>query len=456
MKNRAGGKPYQRAGQMLAYDILAALVTHKGLRPTMQHQEMTREGKQPLNGMSSRYAPRLHVGFTRATRRKPCPICGAKKYCQVTRDERLAHCMKESVGAVKRAKDGGYVHVLIEEPIPFNATRPSTIVTTDEQHRRPASKPTPIAPLEIRHAAYHKLIALSPASHYPRELVNATPDGLLARGLLPQDVHRFGALPPRVRERDELAREIDRFIEERFPAYRERHEQRGVIGVPGFWLKDHTQVKLGKDYNYKRPALVIPYRDEQCLIQACQLRFAGARGGYHWLSTADDCRDREPFGTSSGSPIHWTAPPVETVSCKDLPILVTEGALKAEVFVSLRPPMRAIATAGVSVAHAEIVQALRGCDAIIGFDSDHRENAQVCRQLGKLIAEREQDASLTGHKNSTSIVVWDGAKDIDEAVRMNLRLSVLNVVEWVKTLTGKPLKEVNDVWAISSFTPFVD
>jgi hypothetical protein len=363
--------------------------------------------------------------------------------------------MKEPVGAVKRAKDGGYVHVLIEEPIPFNATRPSTIVTTDEQQRRPASEPTPIAPLEIRHAAYHKLIALSPASHYPRELVNATPDGLLARGLLPQDLNRFGALPPRVRERDELAREIDRFIEEQFPAYMERHEQRGVIGVPGFWLKDHNQIKLGKDYNYKRPALVIPFRDEQGLIQACQLRFAGRRGGYHWLSTAEDCRDREPFGTSSGSPIHWTATPVETVSCKDLPILVTEGALKAGVFVSLRPPMRAIATAGVGVAHAEIVQALRGCDAIIGFDSDHRENAQVCRQLGKLIAEREQDAIL-GHKNSTSIVVWDGAKGIDEAVRMNLHLSVLNVVEWFKTLRGNSLEEVKDVWAISSFTPYVD
>jgi hypothetical protein len=419
----------------------------------MQHQEMMREGKQPLNGMSSRYAPRVHVGFTRATGRKPCPICGAKKYCQVTRDERLAHCMKESVGAVKRAKDGGYVHVLIEEPIPFNATRPSTIVTTDEQPSRPASEPTPIAPLEIRHAAYQKLIALSPASYYPRDLVNATPDGLLTRGLTPQDVHRFGALPPRVRERDELASAIDLFIEEQFPAYMESQELPGVIGVPGFWLKDYTQVKLGKDYNYQRPALVIPYRDEQGLIQACQLRFAGRRGGYHWLSTAEDCLDHEPFGTSSGSPIHWTVPPVETVSCKELPILITEGALKAEVFVSLRPPMRAIATAGVGVAHAEIVRALRGCDAIIGFDSDHRENPQVCRQLGKLIAEREQDGLLSGQKNSTNVVVWDGAKGIDDAAKANVQLRVITIAEWFTTLKGKPLAEVEGIWRLLSYSP---
>ncbi|MGB8511088.1 MAG: hypothetical protein WCD76_22140, partial [Pyrinomonadaceae bacterium] len=267
--------------------------------------------------------------------------------------------MKESAGAVKRAKDGGYVHILLEDKRSFYHRRPGAILDTDEQQRSTTQEPTPIAPLEIRHAAYEQLIAMSPASRYERELVTATPDGLLARGLLPQDALRFGALPPRVRERDELACAIARFIEEQFPTYMQARDLPGVIGIPGFWLKDYAQVKLGKVYNYKRPALVIPYRDERGLIQACQLRFAGARAGYHWLSTAEDYLDREPHGTSSGSPIHWTALPVETISCKDLPILVTEGALKAEVFVSLRPPMRAISTAGVGVAHVEIVQALR-------------------------------------------------------------------------------------------------
>lgn len=419
----------------------------------MNYDAMTRETAKSFSLLPRRYPERPHVGFTRATRRKPCPICGANKYCQVTRDGKLAHCMKESTGSIKRAKDGGYVHVLIEDPILFNATRPSTIVTTDEQQQhRPAPEPIPNAPLEIRHAAYQKLIELSPASHYARELVNATPDGLLARGFTPQDVYRFGTLPPRVRERDELARAIDSFIEEQFPVYMESHQRRGVVGVPGFWLKNQCQVKLGKDYNYKCPALVIPYRNEQGLIQACQLRFSGRRGSYHWLSTAEDCLDREQYGTSSGSPIHWTAPPVETVSCKDLPILVTEGALKAEVFVSLRPPMRAIATAGVGAAHAEIVRALRGCDAIIGFDGDHRQNAQVCRQLGKLIAEREQDTLTSGHHNSTSIVVWDGVKGIDEAVLMNKRLRVLGIAEWFSLLEGASLVEVQNVWAELAFT----
>jgi len=419
----------------------------------MNYNAMTSEAANPFSVLPGRYPERSRVGFTRATRKNPCRVCGATKYCQTTRDGRLAHCMKEPVGAVKRAKDGGYVHILVEEAFPFNTTRSGAILNTDEQQHLAAVDPTPIAPLEIRHAAYEELIALSPASRFAPELVTAAPDGLLARGLLPPDVHRFGALPPRVRERNELARAVDRSIEEQFPAYMETHKLSGVVGVPGFWLKDQEQAKLGKDYNYNHPALIIPYRDEEGLVQACQLRFAGARGGYHWLSTAEDCRDKEPHGTSSGSPVHWTALPVETVSCEDLPVLVTEGALKAEVFVRLRPPMRAVATAGVGVAHAEIVRALRGCDAVIGFDSDHRENVQVCRQLAKLIAEREQDTLLHGQKNFTSVVVWEGAKGIDEAVLANLRLRVISIGEWFESLTGNPLAEVKDVWAMCSFMP---
>jgi hypothetical protein len=134
-------------------------------------------------------------------------------------------------------------------------------------------------------------------------------------------------------------------------------------------------------------------------------------------------------------------------------LLITEGALKAEVFVRLRPPMRAIATAGVGVAHAEIVRATRGKDVLIGFDSDYRENAQVCCQLGKLVGKREQDALLSGHKNSTSIVVWEGAKGIDDAVLANVRLRVVSICEWFEALTGKALAEVKDVWKMFAFTP---
>lgn len=107
--------------------------------------------------------------------------------------------------------------------------------------------------------------------------------------------------------------------------------------------------------------------------------------------------------------------------------------------------MRAIATAGVGVAHAEIVSALRGRYALFGFDIDHRSNQQVCRQLGKLFAEREQDAQITGLTAKSDVVVWEGPKGIDEAARENVTLRIVSTAEWGRALSGKPLEEVLDV-----------
>jgi hypothetical protein len=96
---------------------------------------------------------------------------------------------------------------------------------------------------------------------------------------------------------------------------------------------------------------------------------------------------------------------------------------------------------------------LRGCDALIGFDSDHRENKEVCRQLGKLLAEREQDTLRLGQKNSTGVVIWEGAKGIDDAALLNVRLRVVGIHEWAGSLRGKPLDAVNEVWGRLSFAP---
>jgi hypothetical protein len=187
------------------------------------------------------------------------------------------------------------------------------------------------------------------------------------------------------------------------------------------------------------------------LIQACQLRFSGARGKsiYTWLSTSEDNLEKEPRGTSSGSPIHFA---LRGGKClPELPVVITEGALKAEAFVTLRPACRAIATAGVAVAHQAIIEATRGEEVAIAFDSDHRQNAQVCRQLGKLIAEREQDARLAELETKTNVVVWDGEKGVDEAVLQNLSLRVISISEWRETLEGNSLEEVKEVWAGFSY-----
>lgn len=360
--------------------------------------------------------------------------------------------MKESTGAIKRARDGGYIHVLIEEPTLNTAIQVSSSHGDCGNTCSTSITTTALAPLEIRDAAYRRLLDLSPAWRYERELVTAEPDGLLARGLPRERITRFGALPPRVAERDALAKVIRLFIAELFPAYAENKTGVECIGVPGFWRASSGQIKLGRDYDYKRPALVIPYRDARGRIQACQLRFAGARGGYHWLSTPEDRLNEGPHGTSSGAPIHWTSHDEEHLT-NELPVLVTEGALKAEVFVALRPPMRAIAVAGVGIAHAEIIRATRGRDVVIGFDSDHKQNAHVSRQLGKLIAGRAADSLSKELKTRTRVVVWDNPKGIDEAVLRNSRLHVISASRWVKTLACEPLAAVEDVWQEFSFSP---
>lgn len=397
--------------------------------------------------LSPTYEPRVNVGFQRVTARRPCPVCGRRKWCQVTRDGRLAHCMWEARGAVKRAKDDGYIHVLVyDTPLDSSSNHsPNTLNTRP----RLASNP---APLEIRDSAYSKLLELSPAWKYERELVTGE-RGLFSRGFGEEDVLRFGALPPRVTERDALAQVINELLSDENPVYAGQKHGAAVIGVPGFWEGPGGCPRLGRSSDYKRPALVIPYRDRQGMIQACQLRFSSTRGKsiYTWLSTSEDNLENEPRGTSSGSPIHLA---LRIGRClPDLPTVVTEGALKAEAFVTQRPECRAVATAGVSVAHGAIIEATRGQDIAIAFDSDHRDNPQVCRQLGKLVAQRKLDTASTEYEPNTSVVVWEGSKGIDDAVLLNVPLRVISVVEWLKTLKGKPLDEVEDVWSELKFVP---
>lgn len=396
---------------------------------------------------SSTYEPRVNVGFQRVTARRPCPVCGRKKWCQVTRDGRLAHCMWESRGAVKRAKDDGYIHVLVYDTTLEPARNYYT--TALNNHHGLGSE---LAPLEIRDSAYSKLLELSPAWRYEHELVTGE-RGLFARGFGADDVSLFGALPPRVAERDALAQVINELLSGEHPVYAAGMRGAVVLGVPGFWEGPGGRPRLGRPADYKRPALVIPYRDCRGMIQACQLRFGGARGKsiYTWLSTSEDNLEKEPRGTSSGSPIHFA---LRGDKClPDLPVIITEGALKAEAFVALRPACRAIATAGVGVSHQMIIEATREEEVAIAFDSDHRHNAQVCRQLGKLIAERDQDVRVSGRETKTSVVVWDGAKGVDEAVLQNLSLRVITIGEWRATLEDKSLKEVKEVWADLSYQP---
>jgi hypothetical protein len=196
-------------------------------------------------------------------------------------------------------------------------------------------------------------------------------------------------------------------------------------------------VHIWKPRNYLMPLLVIPYKDANGLIQACQIRLHANdisfnEKRYCWLSSP-----QERFGTSSGTPIHFTIvkeklPPGETV-------LITEGALKADTVVRFRPNARVIATAGVTCSHSELVEAARPYTALIAFDADYRTNPAVCRQLARLIVQRVND-SREQLRSTTNVLCWNGPKGIDDAVRANVRLRSLTISEWYETLNRNSVR----------------
>ncbi len=382
----------------------------------------------------------ISVGFARVSKKRPCRICGKPTYCGFSRDEGTSICMRISAGSRGLSRNGGNIHVHTE--IPFITIQPGI--------KRPISQSISLAPPEIRDAVFRELIKISPASSYREELVTG-PSGLLSRGLLEQHTTRYGALPPTNQQRGVLAGILDDYVRANFPEHAQSHSGAGIVGVPGFWQELSGMVHIWKPRNYLMPLLVIPYKDANGLIQACQLRLhandiSSDEKRYCWLSSP-----QERFGTSSGTPIHFTfvkqkLPPGETV-------IITEGALKADTVVRFRPNARVIATSGVTCSHGELVKAARAYSALIAFDADYRTNPAVCRQLARLIVQRLNDSREQQLRSTTKVLCWNGPKGIDDAVRANVRLRSLTISEWYATLRNEPLDEVSRFWSEIGFKP---
>jgi len=397
--------------------------------------------KQSKNRAAPLRQPLVSNGFRKVTPKRPCRICHKPDWCGYATDERTSICMRISDGAKGTARNGGNIHVhndVLLSSSPRNKTKP-------------APPSIVIAPVEIRDAVYRELIRISPAQKYYPHLVDG-PDGLLSRGLLERETHNYGALPPTQKERGQLARQLRKFVIDKFSEYGLRYSYAGVVGIPGFWQDANGIVQLWKPREYRVPMLIIPYKDEDGRIQACQLRMhqhdiPQGEKRYRWLASP-----LEHSGCSSGTPIHFTFQP--SILSHGNTVVITEGALKAETLVSLRPQIHAIATSGVSCSHPEIVEAARVYDALIAFDSDHKTNPAVCRQLARLIAAREQDAASRNLFTTTRVVLWEGYKGIDDAAKAeSVTFTTLSIPEWFATLKGDPLDEVNKVWNEIGYQP---
>jgi len=324
------------------------------------------------------------------------------------------------------------------------------LVASPRTNKNQAPPPIEIAPIEVRNAVYQELMRRSPTLKYYSQLIDG-PNGLLSRGLSESATENYGGLPRTQKERASLAHTLNKFIRVRFPEYARRSTRAALIGVPGFWQDEYHNLQLASPRDYSMPLLVVPYRDDRGRIQACQLRLHqnDLRTGekrYRWLACPF------PFqGASSGAPIHFTFKPVDLPPGKT--VIITEGTLKADVLVSLRPKARVIATSGVGCSHAEIIEAVRDYNALIAFDADYRTNPAVARQLARLIAAREQDIAAHNLKTTTRIVTWQKYKGIDDALLANAPLETMTILQWISTLEGRPLQEVGRVWEEMGYRP---
>lgn len=277
---------------------------------------------------------------------------------------------------------------------------------------------------EIRDKIYRKLIELSPAS--ANSAILTGPGGLSERRI--KDISQYGSFPRTVNERRAL---VERLIESLAKG--------GDIffeGVPGFWKDTAGEWRLGSRFDSNDELLLIPFTGRNGLIQACQIRFMrhveGSSGNYVWLSSA-----KEQRGSSPGSPLHHVRP----CSRIDLPVVVTEGALKAATAQRFLTDRYVVGNSGVATAHRAIVETARGRRLEIAFDNDSFTNPHVSRALAALLRLRYSDQAAHGYDEDVRIVTWDrSVKGIDDALLAGLRLEYLTAAEWLKCLMPECFK----------------
>lgn len=358
-----------------------------------------------------------HLDYRRVNRKRVCFICGKPDWCSYTPDEKVSFCARISHNADRISRTGWGV---------FYHEKPYSAIQTLPCPDKLLSKIPKLAPVEIRNFAYQKLIELSPATN-SEEIINGA-KGLRERKIL--DFENYGSFPQSRVERNKIAKKIRYLINRTFPNYVREHLS-SISGLPGFWVDKRGKVGLGSDKDYTIPMMLIPYRNAEGFIQACQIRFMcrtfeGVR--YIWLSSP-----KKSGGLSSGTPLHFAFRNFPVTS--DKPILITEGALKAETAQIFKPDCSVIAVSGVSCSHEEIVKTARFRSVLIAFDSDYCRNPQVARHVVRLLEMRCADSLRHEYNDQTNFLVWsDKFKGIDDAFLNKIPIQIKTPSEWLKSL----------------------
>lgn len=375
--------------------------------------------------------------YQRVSRKRPCLICGKPDWCSRTANDSISFCARITAGADRLSRKerwGVFYHdrSLLDYPF-WKKSAPRQFYQKQTEEIQPA-------PLEIRDFIYASLLRLSPASKY--ECLTIGKKGLRERGL--ENFEDYGALPCSASERKDLAARIRLLLNQNFPSF-VRENPRGLAHIPGFWTNDYGQACLWSEKDFQRPMLLIPYRNPWGKIQSCQIRFSGSinRGQkrYLWLSLPS------MQSAGSGTPIHYANWKDFGAACSNRPVLITEGALKADVVAKFCPHFLIVANSGVSCAHEIIARITRGKKVSLAFDNDYHDNPAVIRQLAKLILLiSEFDDSKVSVKN-TAILIWDRSyKGIDDALLNAVKIFEVSLAEWIYNLTTENRKMIEQTF----------
>ncbi len=365
-----------------------------------------------------------HSAYQRVSRKRVCLICGKPDWCSYTPDEKISFCARiiEDAARVSRTGWGVFYH-----QNSFSASFPISC------HSKSSLEKAESAPIEIRDFAYRKLIELAPATD-SEEIINGK-KGLRARKIL--NFENYGSLPPNQTSRTAIARKIRCLINQNFPDY-VRKQKSSINRVPGFWLDITGKSRLWQDKDFFYPLMLIPYRNKNGLIEACQIRFMGdlqSTVRYVWLSMPDKAN-----GLSSGSPLHFAGFGANLLS---KPFLITEGALKAETVKAFKPDLNIFAAGGVNCSREQIISATRFCPIMLGFDNDYKANRHVARAIATLIFTRFLDSIKYEYDFDLKILTWQkDFKGIDDALLQDAPLCKITPPEWFDSLSKSSRKEV--------------
>ena len=374
--------------------------------------------------------------YKRVSRNQPCLICGKPDWCSRTSDESVSFCARITDGADRLSRKERW-GVFYHNRMSFH--QPHKRFGELKNHLKKAEE-IPLAPLEIRDFIYTALLRLSPASRF--ESLTLGEKGLCERGLT--NCEDYGGLPCSADERKDLAARARLLLNQNFPSF-VRENPNGIRHVPGFWIDENGEACLWQNNNYSKPLLIIPYRSPAGKIQACQIRFTGSlkrnKKRYLWLSLP------KMKSSGSGTPLHFASWKTFVSSNLDKPLLITEGALKADVTARFLPEYYSLASGGVGCSHDLVVNVSRGKSIYLAFDNDYQENPAVLRQIAGLIKLRLQSAAEKEIRTSTKILTWSREeKGIDDALAKNQKISEMTVPNWVLSLDEQCRETVRKVW----------